>query len=146
LIFNIKGIANTFGSESAKAPDEMDEQLIKCCGLNCGVFFSKADKSASVHQRLCTLHYSDLIAHSQLLNRMEAIGVQDFTDFDVPGKLDSELDSRTELDDEPIDAGELIIGESELCKSFSVNKVYSGPKNATEIGRMLRDAHLHSKM
>ena len=146
MIFNIKGIANTFGSESAKAPDEMDEQLIKCCGLNCGVFFSKADKSASVHQRLCTLHYSDLIAHSQLLNRMEAIGVQDITDFDMPGKMDCEVDSCTELDDEPIDAGELIIGKSELCESFAVNKVYSGPKIGTEIGRMLRVAHLHSKM
>ena len=87
-----------------------------------------------------------MVGHSQLLSRIEAIGVPDITDFDMPGILDSELDSRTELDDEPIDAGELIIGESEQCKSFAVNKVYSGPKNATEIGRMLRDAHLHSKM
>ena len=87
-----------------------------------------------------------MVGHSQLLSRIEAIGVPDITDFDMPGILDSKLDSRTELDDEPIDAGELIIGKSELCESFAVNKVYSGPKIGTEIGRMLRVAHLHSKM
>ena len=146
MIFNIKGIANSFGNENAKEPDEINEQLIECCGLKSSVFFSKAGKSASVHQRLCTLHYSVLVGHSHLLSRLEAIGVQDITDFDMPGKMDCEVDSCTELDDEPIDAGELIIGESEQCKSFAVNKVYSGPKIGTEIGRMLRVAHLHSKM
>ena len=59
--------------------------------MKCAVFFSKANKSASVHQRLFTLHCSDLIAHWPLLNRIEAVGVQENTDFNMPGKFNNRI-------------------------------------------------------
>lgn len=130
---------------SQEVVEQEDEQYIECIYPKCGTLFRRSDKAASIHQKLCSLHYSDLIARAKLLDNIASEGELNGTDFDMPGEFDENVDNRSPRDEEPFEAGELIMGESELCKSFSVNKVYSGPRNSTEIGRVLRDAHLHAK-
>jgi len=132
--------------DESKESERNTQNSIRCCFHKCNVIFDSKDLSASSTQKLCALHYSDLIARAKLLSKMEAKGGQDGPDFDLPCELDDEQDTRIHTDEEPFDAGELIMGESELSKSFSINKVYSGPKTTAEIGRVLRDAHLNSKM
>jgi len=135
---------NNLIAEVSESLEKKNEPKYHCMQTGCATIFDSNDIKASVQQRLCALHYADLQAHIDFVERMNKSNVPDI-DLDLPVDIDPVEDIRNSHDTEPCEPQSVSM-QNEKCHLFQVNKSYDGPKSATELGRVLRDIHLHDKM